>query len=97
MGDSLSIPGGWPQDSRYDKARQTFKCSDKDTQKMVEEFIQEQDRLKHEKEQLQNQIKYLENEQEKLRRDKERLEKENKKLMDENRILSNEKESALTR
>ena len=49
MGESFSTPNGYTEDTRYKRARQTFKRSDKDTQILVEEFLQEQDRLKHEK------------------------------------------------
>ena len=59
MGESFSMPSGYTEDTRYNNARQTFKRSDKETQKMVEEFLHEQKRLKHEKEQLQRQIQDL--------------------------------------
>ena len=59
MGESFSMPSGYTDDTRYDNARQTFKHSDKETQKMVEEFLHEQKRLKHEKEQLQREIQDL--------------------------------------
>ena len=59
MGESFSMPSGFTEDTRYNNARQTFKHSDKETQKMVEEFLHEQKRLKHEKEQLQRQIQDL--------------------------------------
>ena len=59
MGESFSTSSGFTEDPRYNNARQTFKHSDKETQKMVEEFVHEQKRLKHEKEQLQKEIQGL--------------------------------------
>jgi hypothetical protein len=59
MGESFSMPSGFTEDTRYNNARQTFKHSDKETQKMVEEFLHEQKRLKHKKEQLQREIQDL--------------------------------------
>jgi len=59
MGEAYSTQSGFTEDTRYKNARQTLKNSDKETQKMVEEFIDEQNRLKHEKEQLQREIQDL--------------------------------------
>jgi hypothetical protein len=59
MGESFSTSSGFTQDTRYNKARQTFKHSDKETQKMVEKFVQEQNRLIYEKEGLQREIQDL--------------------------------------
>ena len=59
MGESFSMPSGFTKDTRYNKARQTFKHSDKETQKMVEKFVQEQNRLIYEKEGLQREIQDL--------------------------------------
>ena len=59
MGESFSMPSGFTEDTRYNNARQTFKHSDKETQKMVEEFLHEQKRLQQDKGQLQREIQDL--------------------------------------
>ena len=59
MGESYSTQSEFTEDTRISKARHTLKHSDKETQKLVEEFINEQNRLKYEKEKLQREIQDL--------------------------------------
>ena len=52
MGESFSTLSRFTEDTRYDNARQTFKHTDKETQKLVEEFLQEQEKLQRDNERL---------------------------------------------
>ena len=59
MGESFSTLSRYTEDTRYDNARQTFKHTDKETQKLVEEFLQEQEKLQRDNERLTKENKKL--------------------------------------
>jgi hypothetical protein len=63
MGESHSTySSSWTQDPKYDNARQTLKKSDKETQKMADDFLKEQNRLRNENSQMQREIQRLRDE-----------------------------------
>ena len=59
MGESFSMPSGFNEDIRYNYARQTLTKSDKETQKVVDDFLKEQNRLRTENSQMQREIQRL--------------------------------------